>query len=308
MVHVLVSQLEAFLEVARQHNLSRAAEILHVTQPGLSARLQALEQELDVRLFERSRRGMQLTSAGRAFLPYTERALDSLLAGRAVVSEHAAGTAGELVIGAAPSVGTYVLPALLQRFVRDHASVRLVVRTGHSEEIVESVARGELDVGLVREIHRPGVVLTPLYEDELLLVVPPGHAFASRGRISLGMLSSTTLILFDRSSSYYEVTNATFREAGVVPRSTIELDNIDAAKQMVGHGLGVALLPHTAVAGEIARGGLRAIAIDDARPIKRRILAVRPAGPSSPSPAVAWFVEVLEHIEEVLPGRGTILA
>jgi DNA-binding transcriptional LysR family regulator len=306
--NVLVSQVEAFIEVARQRNLSRAAEALHVTQPGLSARLQGLERELRVALFDRSRRGMELTSAGRAFLPYAERAMDSLQAGQALLGEHASGLAGELAIGAAPAVGTYVLPRLLKRFVRDYPAVRLVVRTGHSEEIVDLVAARELEVGLVREIHRPGVALTPLYEDELLLVVPPGHEFARAGRIEVERLSAATLILFDRTSSYYDATSAVFREAGVVPRGRIELDNIDAAKQMVAHGLGVALLPHTAVAGDIARGVLRAIEIVGLRPIRRQIFAARRAGQAVVSPAAVGFLEVLDQIDELLPGRGTILA
>lgn len=305
---MLVTQIEAFLEVARQRNLSRAAEALHVTQPGLTARLQGLERELGVSLFDRSRRGMELTGAGHAFLPYAERAIDALQAGEAAVGEHGTRFAGELSIGAAPAVGTYVLPRLLARFVQDHPGVRLVVRTGHSEEVVDLVADGELDVGLVREIRRPGVTLTPLYEDELLLVVPPTHEFATAGRVGVGRLSAATLILFDRTSSYYDATAAVFREAGVVPRSRIELDNIDAAKQMVGHGLGVALLPHTAVAGDVARGLLRVIEIEGIRPIRRQIFAARRAGAAVISPAVSGFLDVLDSIAELVPGRGTIVA
>ncbi len=305
---MLVTQIEAFLEVARQRNLSRAADTLHVTQPGLTARLQGLERELGVALFERSRRGMELTAAGDAFRPYAERAIDSLQAGQAAVGEHGSRLAEELAIGAAPAVGTYVLPKLLERFVRDHPAARLVVRTGHSEEIVDLVGAGELEIGLVREIHRPGVTLTPLYEDELLLVVPPGHAFVRAGRIGVERLSASTLILFDRTSSYYDATSAVFREAGVVPRSRIELDNIDAAKQMVGHGLGVALLPHTAVAGDVARGVLRVIEIEGIRPIRRQIFAARRAEKAVVSPAVKGFLDVLDDIADLLPGRGAILA
>lgn len=303
-----LAQVEGFLEIARQRNLSRAADTLHVTQPALTARIKQLEEELGTPVFERSHRGMRLTDAGRALLPHAERAVDALAIGRDLVVEHARGIAGQLTIGSAPSVGAYVLPGLLARFAGRFADVRLVVRTGHSEEIVEAVERAELDLGLIRELHHPGVTVRTLYEDELQLVVPPRHAFARRGPIAVDRLAETTLILFDRTSSYYDVTHAMFRTAGVVPRSTIELDNIEAAKHMVRNGLGVALLPATAIAGDVARGELRVVPLVDVAPMRRRIVAAwRPSSVGLPTP-VRGFLEVLDQIDEVLPTRGAILA
>ncbi len=303
-----IPQVEGFLETARRRNLSRAAEALHVTQPALTARLQALEGELGVTLFERSRRGMRLTDAGVAFLPFAERALDALEDGRSLVAEHARGTAGRLTIGTAPAVGAYVLPGLLARYVARFPSVRLAVQTGHSEEIVELVAGGELDVGLIRELSHPGVTARPMYEDELVLVAPSGHEFTRAGRIDVSALADQTLILFDRTSSYYDLTHLIFRAGGVQPRSTIELDNIEAAKGMVRQGLGVALLPHSAIAGDVARGSLRAVRMEAVQPTRRRIIAVRRAGTAPPSAAVQGFLDTLDRIDEVLPGSGTIVA
>jgi DNA-binding transcriptional LysR family regulator len=307
--YVIIAHIEGFLEIARRGNLSRAAEALHVTQPALTARLRLLEEGLGTPLFERSRRGMRLTDAGRAFLPHAERAVEALDTGRALVGEHARGTAGHLSIGAAPSVGAYVLPGLLARFVERFPAVRLVVRTGHSEEVADLVAQGELDIGLIRELHHPGVVVQLVYEDELLLVVPPSHEFATMGSIEVDNLTGVTLVLFDRTSSYYDLTNTLFRSAGVIPRSTIELDNIEAAKQVVRHGLGVALLPVTAIAADVAQGLLRVVPIRDMLPTRRRMVAARRAGAADfVSPPVRGFLDALERIHEVLPDRGAILA
>lgn len=305
---MLLAQVEGFLEVVRHGNLSRAADALHITQPALTARLHALETELGSRLFERSRRGMELTEAGRALLPYAERAVEALHGGRDLVAELARGTAGELTIGTAPAVGTYLLPGLLARFTHEFPNVRLVVRTGHSEEILDLAVRGEIDIGLVRELRHRALEIQPLYEDELHLVVPPGHPFATDGRITVERLAEARLILFDRTSSYYELTNAIFREAGVVPRGVLELDNIDAAKQMVGQGLGVALLPITAVASEVSRGVLRSVVLVGVPPIRRRIVAVRRKNAGTPGRPLAGFLEILARIDEILPSRGTILA
>ena len=298
-----LNQVEAFLEVARQGTLSRAADTLFVTQPALTARLHALEAELGSELFRRTRRGMELTDAGRAFMPYAERALGALREGGELVAELGRGVAGELVLGAAPGVGTYVLPGLLVRFTERHPNVRLVVRTGHSEEVLGMTLRKEVDVGLVRELRHPLVESRILYDDELVLVVRPGHQFAEAGRIGLEEIAGERLILFDRTSSYYDLTNAIFREAGVAPRGVMELDNIDAAKQMVEQGLGVALLPGTAVAAELAGGVLAAVEIAGARAMRRRIVAIRRSDEGPPAGPVAWFYGVLDEIDEVLPTR-----
>src|SRR5438132_6928967 len=108
-------EIEAFVEVARRGTLSRAASSLFVTQPALTARLQRLELDLGEPLFLRTPRGMRLTDAGRAFLPYAERTLAELEEGRRLVANLGSGRAGQLAIGAAPAVSTYVLPAVLKR-------------------------------------------------------------------------------------------------------------------------------------------------------------------------------------------------
>jgi DNA-binding transcriptional LysR family regulator len=299
---VLLSQVEGFVEVARQGNLSRAAATLFVTQPALTARLQSLEQELGGELFVRSRRGMELTDLGRAFLPYAERALVSLRDGSELVSDLRRGGAGELRLGAAPAVSTYVLPGLLVRFTERYPNVRLVVRTGHSEEILEMALRNEIEIGLVRELRHPLIESRPLYEDDVVLVAHPTHPFAASGSIRVERIGEARLILFDRTSSYYDLTNAMFRAAGVSPRGVMELDNIDAAKQMVGHGLGIALLPHTAVAGELRDGRLVAITIAGSRPIRRRIVAIRRRDLGAMTGPVAAFLEILAGVGELLPG------
>lgn len=306
---MLLSQVEGFVEVVRQGRLSRAAEFLFVSQPALTERIQALEAELGAPLFRRARAGMLLTEAGRAFLPYAERALEALDGGAALVAGLERGLAGELTIGAAPAVSTYVLPELLMRFTAGHPDVRLLVRTGHSEEIVELVARGEVQLGLVRELREPRdprLASRPLYADELVLVTPPDHPFAVAGAVDIGRMAEVRLVLFDRTSSYYELTNALFRRAGVAPRGVVELDNIEAAKKMVGHGLGVALLPATAVAGELAAGELRRVELNGAPPIRRRIVLVERRAAAPPSLPEAAFRALLLAIPQLVPGATAI--
>ncbi len=261
--------------VAERRSVSAAAKVLYVTQPALTTRIKNLERELGIDLFVRTPRGMRLTAEGRGFRPHAQRAVQSLAEGRELLRELGEGRVGELIVGAAPAISTYVLPLVLRRFQALFPNVHLIVRTGHSEEVLELVLREQVQIGLVRELPHPAVSSVPLYDDEIVLVVDPGHRFAGAPSIDVNELSAERLILFDRTSSYFVLTSAFFREAGVVPRGVMELDNVDATKKMVEHGLGIAFLPYTAVRGELATATLREVAIQGYEPVRRQIVALR---------------------------------
>jgi DNA-binding transcriptional LysR family regulator len=292
----MLPQIEAFLEVARRQNLSRAAEALFVSQPTLTARLQSLEATLGEQLFIRTRRGMRLTEAGDAFLPYAEHAVAALADGRERLAELRRGVAGRLVLGAPPTVSTYTLPALLARFSAPHPGVRLAVKTGTSEEILDMVLHDQVQLGIIRALANQEIETIPLYTDTLVLIAGPGHRLArsSTGRQArMADLAGEVLVLFGRSSSYLEFTTATFRQAGVLPGSVLELDNIEAAKKMVERGLGVSLVPTSTVAGELAAGTLARIELVDAAPARREIVAVRRRDAGPPSGAAGLFLDML---------------
>jgi DNA-binding transcriptional LysR family regulator len=272
---VLLSQIEAFVTVAERRSVSAAAAVLYVTQPALTTRIKNLERELGIDLFVRTPRGMRLTAEGRAFRPHAQRALLSLAEGRELLRELREGHVGELLVGAAPAISTNVLPLVLRRFQESFPNVHLIVRTGHSEEVLELVLREQVQIGLVRDLPHAAITSVPLYEDEIVLVVHPGHRFADERAIDVKELGTERLILFDRTSSYFVLTSSFFREAGVVPRGVMELDNVDATKKMVEHGLGIAFLPYTAVRGELAAETLREVSIEGFEPVRRPIVAIR---------------------------------
>ena len=291
-----LAQLAAFVEVVRAGSISGAAEELFVGQPAVTARIQGLERSVGSALFVRGRSGSRLTEAGRALLPHAHRALTAVAAARQAVGEVASGSGGRLTIGAAPAVSTYVLPAVLHRFQAGHPRVHLSVRSGHSEEVLEMVLREEVAIGLMRPIKHADVVSTPLYEDELVLVVHRRHHFAASGQIRMAEMATEHLILFDRTSSYHELTSAVFRQAGIAPRGYLEVDNIDAAKRMVEQRLGIALLPHTSVHAEIDSGRLFPVTVSDMPVVRRQIVVVRRRDIGEPSGVVADFLRTLDEL------------
>jgi DNA-binding transcriptional LysR family regulator len=297
---LLLSQVQAFVTVAREGSVSRAAERLFITQPALTARLQGLERDLGASLFMRTSRGMRLSEAGHAFLPYAVRALETLDDGRSQVDSLERGGAGQLTVGSAPAVSTYLLPVLLKRFAETHPRIAVSVRTGHSEEILAQVLAEQVDVGLVRTLRHPEIESTLLYEDRLVLVVMPDHAFSQSKSIEMDALRHEQLILFDRTSSFYELTSALFRQAGITPVGVMELDNVEAAKKMVQEGFGIALLPRMAVSGELAAGTLREVAVADAEPLRRQIVAIRRSDRSADACAASSFIGTVEAVRAVL--------
>jgi DNA-binding transcriptional LysR family regulator len=299
-------QLEAFVEVAERGSVTKAAKALFVTQPALSARLSALETSVGTQLLIRRRGGARLTEAGKAFLPYAERALHAVSEGQQVLRELARGIAGHVAIGASPAVSTYALPSILKRFAVERPGVQVAVRTGHSEEVVELVKRDEVAVGLSRELRDPELEEFALYEDELVLTVHPDHPFSRT--VPLAGLADEQFILFDRASSYHELTSALFLEAPFVPRSVMELDNIDSAKKMVEQGLGVAFLPAVAVADDVRGRRLRVVEIADREPPRRPIVAVRRRDAGEPTGATAAFLELLRTMGPELQAAASATA
>jgi DNA-binding transcriptional LysR family regulator len=291
-----IRQVEAFVEVARLGSISAAAGSLLVSQPAVTARIQGLERLVGSSLFTRGRHGSRLTEAGRALLPHAERAMSALHHGVDAVRDVATGAGGRLTIGAAPAVSTYVLPAMLHRFQEIHPGVQLSVRSGHSEEVLEMVIREEVQIGLMRPIAHPEVTSELLYSDELALVVDRRHRFAAGGQIRMAEMATEHLILFDRTSSYHELTSAIFRQAGISPRGYLEVDNIDAAKRMTEQGLGIAILPLTSVQGEISTGRLFPVRVSDMTPVRREIVVARRRDAGELTPALESFLHTLDEM------------
>src|SRR5207244_2724808 len=206
-----------------------------------------------------------------------------------------------LVLGAAPAVSTCVLPALLQRFAAAYPLIEVAVRTGHSEDVLQMLLREEVQLAMVRAMRHPEIESIPLYEEALVLVVPPGHAFAGRSDVGIADVASERLIFFDRTSSYYELTQSFFLSLGVTPREVMELDNIESAKKMVERRLGIALLPRTAVAGELAAKTLTQVTVTDAPAMSQKIVLIRRRDQTRPSGTVAAFLNLVRESDLTSP-------
>jgi DNA-binding transcriptional LysR family regulator len=298
---VFAGQLQAFSEVARLGNITRAADMLFLSQPALTARLKRLEQELGVSLLVRDRRGARLTEAGRAFLPHVEVALAALAAGETTIREFGRQVGGRLTIAATPTMSAYVLPKVVKRFLDSYPDVQLTIVAGVGEQILDHVLKGTADIGFGRALQHPDVECKPLYEEEYVVVGERHHPRAGRGTMKMADFADEVLILWNSSSSG-EFTRALQRQAGVVPRVVLDVDSTEAVKRMTEEGVGLALMPRSSVTTELAAGSLREITISDTLPLRRTMAAIRRRG----APEITSLRAFLRVLEGYLKRRGAI--
>lgn len=282
------------MQVAAHRSFSRAAEELGLTQPSVTARIQGLERDMQETLFERNGRGVGLTEIGASFLPHVQRVLKALQDGRDAVQSLRQLELGTLRLGAAPTISTYVLPALVKEFRSRYPGLDVTVRTEYSDQIVQMVLADEVHVGLERTISHPEVVTVPLYQEEVVLVTSPEHPFAKRGAATPEEVSQQPLIMFNRGSSYYTLVHDALRKAGALVTPMMELDNMEATKKMVEVGLGIAMLPRVAVAQEVERGELREIEVKNMTMPRREVALIYRRGRPLSRAATA-FIKLLEE-------------
>ncbi len=253
-----LSQLRAFVAVAEYRHFGTAATRLGVSQPTLSQALAALESGLGVQLIERSTRRVLVTTAGDALLAQAKQTLDAadgFVASAAGVS-HA--LSGPLRIGVIPTIAPYLLPVLLPALRTELSSVTPHVVEDQTARLLDTLRAGALDVAvLALPSEAAGVVETPLYTEDFVMVVPTGHPLAGRDDLTLAALDDLPLLLLDEGHCLRDQTLDLCRSVDAHPiAGDTRATSLTTVVQCVAGGLGVTLVPESAVAVEAARGDL----------------------------------------------------
>lgn len=249
-------QLRYVVAVAEEGNFTRAAARAHVAQPAVSQQIAQVERELGATLFERSPRGVALTAAGAAFLPYARAALAAATAGSDAVRTLRGELAGELAVGTIPSPSEWLVRQL-GAFGRRHPAVRVTLRTGDPEALADGVAAGSLDAAAigVMAVRQPagpagkrlpaGLASQTIATEPLVAVVPLDHPRAGEAAVSLSDLRDEPLVTLTPGTGLRTVLESACAEAGFDPRIAIDANELGVLADLVAHGLGVALLPTT---------------------------------------------------------------
>lgn len=254
--------LRTFHAVASERSFTRAGVRLDLSQPAVSAHIRALERSFGSRLFETRQRRVHLTAAGETLFAYSRRIFGLIdEAGRAILATET-GKGGLLRLAASPTLGIYLLPAVLGSVVGDGKDAQVEIAIATSAEVVQRVLADEVPLGVIEAsaAHRDLVVET-VGEDEMVLIGPRGHRLAKRRRVSAADLAALPLLRREAGSGTRRLVDAALEQAGVRPPTAMELGSHEALKQAVLAGLGVAWVPHLSVAREIARAEIAVIPV-----------------------------------------------
>ena len=270
--------LRYFVAVAEELHFRRAAERLHVAQPAVSEQVRKLEDELGVRLFDRTQRQVGLTDAGTALLPEASRVLRQAEAARL-----AARTAGDrpgrvLRIGYVPTALLASVPRMVRRLVAGMPNLQTTMEPGSGLELVDAVRAGELDVAIVSlPVPTAGVRVTALGDQRAVAVFPVGHDHAVKAQVGLEQIAPERIVVFPRDADrpFYDAVLAACSDAGISP-TLIEMPHgqVDRLLLAVASGAGMALLPEC-VGERYADAGVRFVALNQSPVLTTAIVSPR---------------------------------
>jgi len=256
-------QLRTFEMVASHGSFTAVARELNVTQPAVSAQIQALESELGVRLLERLPRRVLLTPAGEALLGYARRLLNLEAEARRMLAEMRGVQDAYLRIGASPTIGAYVLPEIVGEFKRGHPDVRVVAEIESTYHVAEALQTHTIDVGLVEAAVEADVLAAHAFRtDELVLIVPPTHPWARRQSIQPSELAGQPVIAREPASGSRALVEEALQALGVNVPPALELGGVEAIKNAVALGLGVSFISRHAIRVEEKLGSLVVVPVE----------------------------------------------
>jgi DNA-binding transcriptional LysR family regulator len=259
MINISPRQLEVFVQIALHGSVRAAAEQLHLTQPAASMALAEMERQLDAPVFARERGRLRLNARGRELLPLVQELLERYAEFGRRGTGGTAALAGELRIGASNTVGNYRVGELLGAFVRSHPQVAVRLRVANTDAITAAMLDHSLDVGCVEgPVAHPLLETRPWRDDALVVCAPVDHPLARKRGLRPDDFAGARWVLREPGSATRTTSERALAQlpAG---ETVLELDQIEAIKQAVAAGLGIACLPEVAVADAVATGRLKAL-------------------------------------------------
>ena len=289
-------QLAAIVAIADTGTFSAAAEALHTVQSNISTHIARLERELGVTLVDRA--GGRLTEEGEAVVARARRIaaeLEALQADVASLRDEVSGPARMGIIG---TTARWLVPALLSAMERTHPKVKVSVLEGNNTSLVPQLTAGSLDLAVVNApIDDPDLVLEALYEEDLVLVVPPDHPLADRSEVTMRDLDGHELLLGPEGTAFRSDLDRAARRAGITLRPKVELDGLRLIASLTFEGFGAAVLPSAAIPRWLdGSAAFRRIPITDAGTRQVSVARRRRGLPSAPARALQEvMVEVLRE-------------
>jgi len=264
-------RLQVFQTVARLLSFTKAAEELHMTQPAVTFQVRQLEEQFNTRLFDRTHNRISLTEAGKRVYDCADRIFEVYAEMDNAVRELTGDISGVLILGASTTVAEYMLPALLGDFKEQNPEVTIRLKVANTDGIVSMVENNTIDLGVVEApVNNKNLVVEKCRMDQLVVIMPPGHALVNESSISLEKLIQYPFICREEGSGTREVMIEHMNDEGLNTSDlnvAMELGSLEAIKGAVEAGMGVSILSRATIGKELRLGTLVAINLDP--PINR---------------------------------------
>ena len=296
-----IAGLRAFVAVAEKQHFSSAATALGVSQSTLSQALAALEAGVGVNLIERSTRRVFLTTEGQQLLPHAQAVVEAMAAFTAAAAGASDPLQGTMRLGLIPTVAPYVLPTVLAGLAHRLPALALRVIEDQTERLLAALREGALDAALIAlPAEVSGVTEVPIYDEDFVLALPPGHPLSGKRRVPPTALAQLPLLLLDEGHCLRDQTLDVCHKAGVrADLANTRAASLATAVQCVTGGLGVTLIPQSAVPVEAARSRLGLAQFASPRPGRRIGLVFRSSsGRDGPYRQLAGIIGELVSSEQ----------
>ena len=285
--------LHYFIAVAEELNFSRAAERLHMAQPPLSQQIRQLEAELGFQLFHRTKRKVELTTAGQTFLTHARQVLLHLEQAIQIGRQTSRGEVGQLTVGFVSSTAYNILPPILKSFHRQVPGVTLELQELTTQEQVKAVQQGKLDVGFVRPpVQEAALASTVVFQEPLIVALPETHPLQQEAKVSVKSLADESFILFPRlvAPGLHDLILSLCLQAGFNPQVSQEAIQMQTIVSLVAAEMGVAIVPLSLQ--NLQRQGVVYKPLEESTPVVEIVVIWR----KNPTATVERFLQVTNQV------------
>jgi len=287
--------LQTFLVACKHLNYTHTAEEVFLSQPAVSRQIKQLENELGVRLFEQIGKSLHLTGAGQTLMVEAQELLGKMERTKETVRAHQTAEYGRLRIGASTTPGLYLLPAMLGNFHMRFPKVELGYAVQNSHLIEQMIIRNELDLGFVgARLSNKNIKLKPFVEDEIICYANPSHPMAKQRRVSIQSLNRETWVTREKGSATQGLFESWFASKGGKIGKTILLHSPEAAKSLVGAGVGISFMSLYGLRVEFRQKKLKKLSVTGMK-LRRPIYIARHAD-KHVSPAMEAFLKIVRQV------------
>ena len=277
-----LTELKYIVAVARERHFGRAAESCFISQPSLSVAVRKLEDELGVHLFERRFQEISLTPIGEAIVEQAQKVLDEVHHIEEIALQGQDPLCGPLRLGVIFTISHYLMPGLVHKMLQLAPKMPLILTENYTGELLEQLRAGQIDVAIMAlPIHEPGLMLAPLYDEELVVAVPHNHPWANQSEIDREDVRSANLLLLgkghclrDQVLAICPETNSKNRQTSSLQK-TVEGSSLLTIHHMVAQGLGITVLPSSSLKETSGDDLVKAIPFNKPTPTRRVIIAWR---------------------------------